>query len=146
MAKIYDERMHTAEHVLNQAMVRTFGCGRCFSAHINKKKSKCDYRFERPITDAEAAALEALVNEQLARDLPVREELLSRERAAREFDLSRLPEEAGDEVRIVRVGDFDACPCIGPHAASTAELGQMRIISHDFENGVLRLRFKLDAS
>ncbi|MGE4291787.1 MAG: hypothetical protein AB7E32_06210 [Desulfovibrio sp.] len=146
MSKIYDERMHTAEHVLNRAMVATFGCGRCFSAHINKKKSKCDYRFERPLTDGEVRDLEALVNAQLARGLDVREEFLDRAKAAGEFDLSRLPEEAGDEVRIVRVGDFDACPCIGPHASNTREVGLLRIVSHDFEDGVLRLRFKLETA
>lgn len=37
-------RMHTAEHILNRTMQNMFGCGRCFSAHINPKKSKCDYR------------------------------------------------------------------------------------------------------
>lgn len=145
MSKTHDERMHTAEHVLNQTMVRAFGCGRCFSAHINPKKSKCDYRFDRQLTDVEVAELEQRVNEQLARGLDVREEFLDRVEAGREFDLSRLPGDAGDTVRIVRIGDYDACPCIGEHARNTSELGRMRIFSHDFENGVLRLRFRLES-
>ena len=46
MKQYADARMHTAEHILNQTMVRTFGCGRSFRAHIEKKKSKCDYRLD----------------------------------------------------------------------------------------------------
>ncbi len=45
----YDPQMHTAEHILNQTMVRIFGCERSFPSHIEKKKSKCDYRFDRPL-------------------------------------------------------------------------------------------------
>jgi len=38
--KSYYEPMHTAEHILNQTMVRMFGCSRSVNAHIEKKKSK----------------------------------------------------------------------------------------------------------
>ncbi len=48
--KQYDPRMHTAEHILNQTMVRMFGCGRSFNSHIERKKSKCDYRVGREIS------------------------------------------------------------------------------------------------
>ena len=143
MSKSYSPRMHTAEHILNQAMVRQFGCGRCFSAHIEKKKSKCDYRFDRPLTDQETIGLVETVNAVIDRNLPVLEEFLSREEAEGLYQLGRLPEDAGDRIRIVKVGDFDACPCIGPHVASTGELGKFNIISTDFNEGVLRIRFKL---
>ena len=33
--------MHTAEHLLNATMVKTFGCPRSRNAHIERKKSKC---------------------------------------------------------------------------------------------------------
>ncbi len=135
--------MHTAEHVLNGAMVKMFGCDRCFSSHVNADKSKCDYRFGRDISDAEAADLEERVNAVLRGNAPVREEFLLRAEAAGLFNLSRLPEDAGDSLRIIRVGDYDACPCSGLHALNTAEVGLIRIISHSFSNGVLRLRFKL---
>ena len=35
--------MHTAEHILNQTMIRMFGCERSKNTHIERKKSKCDY-------------------------------------------------------------------------------------------------------
>lgn len=144
MSPTTNPEMHTAEHLLNQAMVRLVGCGRCFTAHIGKKKSKCDYRLERPPDKDRLREVEERVNREIAADLPVTEEFVDRETAARDFDLGRLPEAAGDRVRIVRIGDFDACPCIGPHARRTGELGRFRITTTSFEDGIFRLRFKLD--
>jgi misacylated tRNA(Ala) deacylase len=143
MKEYTEPRMHTAEHILNQTMVRMFGCGRSFSSHIEKKKSKCDYRFARNLTPEEIAEIEARVNEVIRSDLPVWEEQLSREKAAGLSSLERLPETAGDTLRIVHVGDYDACPCSGQHAASSKEIGAFKIASTSFESGVLRVRFKI---
>jgi len=143
MKEYSDHRMHTAEHLLNQTMVRMFGQGRAFSSHIEKKKSKCDYRFSRNLTGEETAEIEKRVNEAIRADLPVREDFVPREAAAEKLDLRRLPEGTGDKLRVVLIGDYDACPCIGPHVNSTGEIGGFRIVSTSFENGVLRVRFKL---
>lgn len=135
MAKAYNPRMHTVEHVLNQTMVRRFACGRCFSSHLNPDKSKCDYYFERPLEEQEAKDLEKEVNAVLARRLPVREYPLNREEAAQKVSLSRLPasekNSAGD-IRIVEIGDYDLCPCIGEHVPNTSEVGRFILVSHSF--------------
>lgn len=141
--KSYDPQMHTAEHILNQTMVRMFGCERSFSSHIEKKKSKCDYHFDRTLTIGEELELVKQVNEVISRNLKVNEQFLSLEEASRKFNLSRLPEGSGDEVRIVTVGDYDACPCIGPHVKNSSEIGVFQLVSTSCENGILRLRFKL---
>jgi misacylated tRNA(Ala) deacylase len=143
--KQIDPRMHSAEHILNGTMVKTFGCARSFTAHLEKKKSKCDYRFDRDLTADEVKALEARVNDVIGSDAPVREEFLDRPTAAERYDLHRLPEDAGDTVRIIHVGDYDACPCSGPHVHSTREIGTFRIVSTTHENGILRIRFKLES-
>ena len=141
--KDYDPRMHSAEHILNQTMVRMFGTARAFSAHVEKKKSRCDYRFTRDLTADEARELERSVNAVVAADLPVRAEFLPRAEAARLFDLGRLPDGAGDAVRIVRIGDYDACPCSGAHVERSGAVGAFRIASTQYADGVLRLRFRL---
>ena len=64
--------------------------------------------------------------------------------AAKIADLSKLPEDASETLRVIRVGEYDACACIGQHVVNTSELGTFEIISHDFENGRWRVRFKLD--
>jgi len=142
MAKQYQPRMHSAEHILNQVMVRKFGCDRCFSAHINKKKSKCDYKFERGLTDLEAGEIEQSVNEAISSALQVTEQMISLQEAAERFNLTRLPEGV-TEVRVVNIGDFDLCPCIGEHVENTNEIGCFGMVSHSFDDGVLRIRYKL---
>lgn len=144
--KAVDPRMHSAEHILSGTMVRLHGCGRPFTTHLEKKKSKVDIRFPRPLTDAELADLERRVNEVIAMNLPVREELLAREDAAGRFDLARLPDSAGETVRIVHIGDYDACPCSGPHVRTTGDIGVFRLVSATYEDNALRIRFKLSAA
>ncbi|MHB8580086.1 MAG: alanyl-tRNA editing protein [Ignavibacteriaceae bacterium] len=139
-----DPRMHSAEHILNQTMVRMFNRGRSFSAHIEKKKSKCDYHFDRNLTELEANEIEKRVNEVIESNMDVKEEFLEREEASKYFQLEKLPEEVGDKIRIIKIGDYDACPCSGIHVKSTKEIGKFKFLSSSFENGVLRLRFKLD--
>ncbi|ACS79366.1 hypothetical protein [Maridesulfovibrio salexigens] len=142
MAKHYQPRMHSAEHILNQVMVRKFDCDRCFSAHINKKKSKCDYNFERGLTDVEASEIEHGVNEAISSGLVVTEQMISLKEADERFNLTRLPEGV-TEVRVVNIGDFDACPCIGEHVENSNEIGEFKMVSHSFDDGVLRIRYKL---
>jgi alanyl-tRNA synthetase len=141
--KEHDPRMHSAEHILNQTMVRMFHCERAFSAHIEKKKSKCDYHFERNLTAQEISQIEGKVNEVIKSDLPIREQILSREEAEKMVSLTKLPQNAGESVRVITVGDYDVCPCSGVHASSSKEIGEFRIISSDWANGTLRIRFKI---
>lgn len=136
--------MHTAEHILNATMVKMFGCPRSKNAHIERKKSKCDYLLPREPTQADIQAVEDRVNEVIAASLPVTVEFMDREQAAAIVDLSKLPPDASQTLRIVRVGHYDACACIGAHVQDTAELGRFKIISYDYEDGRLRLRFKLE--
>lgn len=144
MSKSYDPRMHSAEHILNQTMVRMFNRGRSFSAHIEKKKSKVDYHFDRSLSQQELDTIEKKVNEVISADMKVSEVFIPREEAEKQFNLERLPEEAGDTIRIIKIGDYDSCPCIGMHVSSTKEIGPFKIISSSYEDGILRLRFKLE--
>lgn len=142
--KQYNPPMHSAEHILNQTMVRMFNCNRSFSNHIEKKKSKCDYHFPRALTETEINEIEKRVNEVIGKNLSVKEEFYSRDEAEKEFNLSRLPEDSGDTVRVIKIGNYDACPCSGMHVTHTKEIGNFKIISTDFNDGVLRIRFKLE--
>lgn len=136
--------MHTAEHILNQTMVKMFGCPRSKNAHIERKKSKCDYILSNAPTEEQVKAIEDKVNEVISRNLIVLEEFLPISQATEIVDLSKLPENVSETLRIIRVGDYDACACIGTHVKQTSEIGRFKIISHDFENGRWRIRFKLE--
>jgi Ser-tRNA(Ala) deacylase AlaX len=135
--------MHTAEHILNRTMVRMFGCPRSRNAHIERKKSKCDYLLPEAPTDGQLAEVERQVNEVIDRHLPVTCDFMSREEAAQYVDLSKLPEHVSDALRIVRVGDYDACACIGLHVGNTSEIGRFKFLNYDYADGRLRVRFKI---
>ena len=137
--------MHTTEHIINQTMIRLFGCGRSISAHIERKKSKLDYRLAACPTEEEIKKLEEVVNEVIARQLPVTTEFITQEEAQGRFDLERLPDGASETVRVVKVGDYDECLCIGVHVENTSEIGTFKIISHDWNEEAKRwrMRFKL---
>ena len=98
--------MHTAEHLIGGAVVRMLGCARAFTTHIERKKSKCDFRCERGLTPDELERIERTVNEQIASGADVRAEIVPVDEARKRYDLSRLPEGA-TEVRIVHIGSFD---------------------------------------
>lgn len=137
--------MHTCEHIINQTMIRLFGCGRSVSAHIERKKSKLDYRLTACPTEEQIKNLENTVNQIIMQHLPVTTEFITQEEAKGRFDLKRLPEDASETVRVVKVGDYDECLCIGTHVANTSEIGTFKIISHDWdgENKRWRIHFKL---
>ena len=135
---------HPAEHILNATMVKMFGCPRSRNAHVERKKCKCDYELAACPTQEQVAQIEKVVNEVIGRHLDVTISFLPREEAAALVDLSKLPEDASETLRIVRIGDYDACACIGAHVHNTAEIGTFRILSHDFENGRWRVRWKVE--
>lgn len=135
--------MHTAEHILNQTMVRMFGCPRSKNSHIERKKSKCDYLLPEEPDEATMLEVERIVNEVIDRNLDVNEEFMHINDASELVDLSKLPEDASEMLRIIRIGDYDICACIGAHVSNTSEIGHFKLLNYDFQEGRLRLRFKL---
>ena len=136
---------HTAEHILNGTMDRLYHCGRAFSSHVERKKSKLDYHLPIPLTSQQIADLELRVNEVINRNLEVWSEVALKSDVSNCFDLSRLPQDASETVRIVHVGDYDECLCVGLHVRTTSEIGRFRISSSRWQEGVQRLVFRLDA-
>lgn len=134
--------MHTAEHLIGGAMDRLLGCGRAVSTHIERKKSKCDFRFDRNLTPGERQQIERTVNGQIAAGVDVRTEMMPLDEARGKYNLTRLPDGA-TAVRIVHVGGFDSCPCIGAHVKNTSEIPPVAVLSSDWADGILRVRFKL---
>ena len=105
--------MHTCEHIVNRTMVNLFGCGRAVSAHIERKKSKLDFALPSAPSEQEIQEIEAKVNEVISQHLDITTEFITQQEAVNRFDLKRLPENASETVRIVKVGDYDECLCIG---------------------------------
>jgi alanyl-tRNA synthetase len=141
--KNYDPVMHSTEHILNRVMINMFDCGRSVGAHLEKRKSKCDYHLNREITPEEKAKIEQNVNSVIARNLEVKIYFVNPNEVPPMADVSKLPQDAFEEdIRIVEIGDFDVSACIGSHVKKTSEIrGKFRIVSSTLENGLLRLRW-----
>ena len=69
--------------------------------------------------------------------------LIPASEAAKMYDLERLPEDASEMLRIVHIGNYDACPCVGAHVESTSQIGHFRISSSRYQDGVQRIVFRL---
>lgn len=134
---------HTAEHLLNQVMVRKFGCERSKNAHIERKKSKINYNLPSCPTPKQIQEIEERMNDLIAQDLPVTYEFVTRDNIPEGVKLDKLPADASETLRIVRIGEYDICPCIGQHVTSTKEIGFFHITSTSYNNGSFRIVFKV---
>lgn len=139
---------HTAEHLLNQVMVQMFGCERSRNAHIERKKSKVSYILERKPDRKQEKAIETRMNELIAEDLPVTYEYVDRNHIPADVKLDRLPDDASETIRLVRIGHFDVCPCIGKHVRSTSQIGRFELLGTNWDESAhsFRIRFKVVAS
>lgn len=136
---------HTAEHLLNQLMIRMFGCERSRNAHIERKKSKISYILDHKPSRQEEKEIERTMNELIEQDMPVIFEFVDREHIPTGVSLDKLPEDASETIRLVRIGDYDVCPCIGKHVRSTAQIGRFELLgtNWDEEKHSFRIRFKI---
>lgn len=134
---------HTAEHLLNQTMIRMFGCERSRNAHIERKKSKINYNLTVCPTAEQVAEIERIMNEVIEKDLPVTYEFVTRDNIPEGVVLDKLPEDASETLRIVRIGDYDICACIGNHVETTKEIGTFKVTSTSYNEGNFRIVFKV---
>lgn len=136
---------HTAEHLLNQVMIRLFGCDRSYNAHIERKKSKMSFYLDHKPTRQEEKEIEREMQRLIDEDLPVTFEYVSRDEVPAEVNVERLPDDASDTLRLVRIGDYDVCLCIGKHVRSTSQIGRFEMLGTNWDEHEhsFRVRFKI---
>ena len=136
---------HTAEHLLNKTMIRMFGCGRSFNAHVERKKSKMSFHLDQKPSRQDEREIENRMNELIAQDLPVTFEYATIDNLPPEVSADRLPSDVSDTIRLVRIGDYDVCPCIGKHVRSTSQIGRFELLgtNWDEQEHSFRVRFKI---
>lgn len=136
---------HTAEHLLNQTMIRLFGCERSHNAHIERKKSKMSFLLDHKPSRQEEKEIEEKMNELIEDDLPVTFEFVTRDELPEGVSLDHLPDDASETIRLVRIGDYDVCPCIGKHVRSTSQIGRFEMLGTNWDEHEhsFRVRFKI---
>lgn len=83
------------------------------------------------------------MNELIEADLPVNYELVTRDNVPAGVVLDKLPTDASETLRIVRIGNYDVCACIGKHVTSTREIGLFKITSTNYKEGIFRIVYKV---
>ena len=138
---------HTAEHLLNQTMIRIFGCERSYNAHVERKKSKMSFYLDHKPTRQEEKEIERQM-QQLIADL----RLYEWPHAAAYLTAFQDIIFAYSEHQTAEIGTFlqyweenDVCPCIGRHVRSTAQIGRFEMLGTNWDEHEhsFRVRFKI---
>ncbi len=139
-------RLHTATHLLHQALRRVLGDSvRQMGSNITVERLRFDFAHPERLTAEQLSAVEALVNEQIARDLLVSMEVMSLPQALESGALAFFGEKYGEQVKVYTIGDYSKEVCGGPHVAHTGELGCFRILREEaVGQGVRRIRASLE--
>ncbi len=136
---------HTAEHLLNQTMIRMFGCKRSTNAHVERKKSKITYILDHKPSKKDEKEIERRMNELIEEDLPVKYKFVTRQDIPDNVELTNLPDDASETIRLVYIGNYDVCPCIGKHVRSTSQIGRFELLGTNWDEQAhsFRIRYKV---
>ncbi len=138
-------RLHTATHLLHRALQQVLG------AHVKQKGSnitaerlRFDFAHPAKMTPEELARVEAIVNRQIERALPVSMQVVALEAAVADGATALFAGKYGEQVKVYAIGDFSKEVCGGPHVNNTAEIGRFRIVKEEASSaGVRRIRAAL---
>lgn len=126
-------RMHTAQHIVS-GVVYDLWKARTVGNQLYHDRSRIDFAPVK-FTDDMIAELEAKTNEILATGAKVEIATEDRSELERDIDSQRanldlLPKSV-QELRVVRVQEFDVCPCAGTHVRSLAEVGRIKVVKKE---------------
>lgn len=140
-------RYHTATHLLHKALKLVLGDHVAQKgSNITSERVRFDFSHPAPMTKEELQKVESIVNEQIARDLPVKMEMMGIEDAKASGATALFGEKYESVVKVYTIGDFSKEVCGGPHVEHTALLGTFRIQKEQSSSaGVRRIYGVLDA-
>ena len=119
---------HTATHLLHKALQIVLGENATQKgSNITTERLRFDFAHPQKVTKEELEKVENIVNEQIARDLPVTCEEMTLEEAKKSGAMGLFENKYGDKVKVYTIGDFSKEICGGPHVTHTGELGKFKI-------------------
>ena len=138
--------LHTATHIMLQSLKRLLGDDiNQRGSNITAERLRFDFNFPRPLTKEELKKVEDMVNDVIAKDMPITCKEMTVEEARDLNAIGVFGSRYGDVVKVYFIGDYDVQICGGPHAKSTGELGKFRIIKEQSSSaGVRRIKAVLE--
>jgi alanyl-tRNA synthetase len=110
-------------------------------SNITAERMRFDFSHSQAMTADEIARVEAIVNEQIRRDLPVTMDVMSLDDAKTGGAIALFGEKYESQVKVYAIGDFSKEVCGGPHAERTGKLGVFKIQKEQSSSqGVRRIR------
>ncbi len=139
-------RLHSATHLLNQALkvVLNDNTIQQRGSNITAERLRFDFNFPRPLAQDEIVAVEALVNQEIAKGSDVKLEEMSVAEAKEQGAIGVFDNRYSELVKVYTIG-FSKEICGGPHAKNTAELGKFRIVKEQSSSaGIRRIKAVLE--
>ena len=141
-------RLHTATHLLHKALQIVLGSHALQKgSNITPERLRFDFSHPDKMTPEQIAKVEQIVNEQIARKLPIMLETMTIEAARAKGATALFAAKYGEQVKVYSAGDFSMEVCGGPHAANTGELGKFKIQKEESSSaGVRRIKAVLEGN
>lgn len=137
---------HTATHLLHRALQIVLGeHAKQKGSNITTERLRFDFSHPEKITKEQLQQVEDIVNEQIAKDLPVTCEEMTLEEARESGATGLFESKYGEKVKVYTIGDFSKEICGGPHVSHTGELGHFKIKKEESSSaGVRRIKAILE--
>lgn len=125
---------HSATHLMHAALRQVLGTHVTQAGSlVDSERLRFDFTHHQPVSAAEIAKIETLVNEEIAKGHDLTPQVMPHADAIKAGALALFGEKYGDQVRVLRMGDFSCELCGGTHVKNTSEIRMFKIVS---ESGV----------